>query len=75
MSNYLRLFIWKLKGIKNLFNLLKFYKMTFLVRSSIHKWGDQLKTRKRGIQDFMIWKFKGIVVYINWQGGGGGGGS
>ena len=28
--------------------------------SSIDKWGDQLKTTKRGIRDFMILELKGI---------------
>ena len=34
--------------------------MTFLVHSSIVKWGNQLKTTKQDIRDFMIRELKGI---------------
>ena len=48
------------ENIKNFFGLLKSYKMTFLVHSSIYKSGDMLKTTKRGIRNFMILELKGI---------------
>ena len=34
--------------------------MTFFKYSSIVKWGDQLKTTKQSIRDFMICELKGI---------------
>ena len=53
--------IWKFYGIKNcktkiwgvktLFSLLKFYKMSFLKYS---KWGGQLKATKQEIQDYVM---------------------
>ena len=49
-------YLWFFICVKRSF----FVKDIFIISTSMDKWASWLKTIKRKIQDFMIWKFYGI---------------